>query len=132
MLGTRNRRQPVEVEYGETYWRPAHRVREGSSRMGTYPLRLRSHGERDEGNDMYGQPASDPNYQAFMAEAPRLEADYAGYLVAYADGNRVAIGRTSQELLENLPTQYRTRALFIKDLPDRTVTFHRPFRIREN
>ncbi len=132
MLGIRNRRQPVEVEYGKTYWRPAHRVRAGSSRIGTHPLRLRSQGERGQRNDLCGQPASDANYQAFLAEAPRLEAEYAGYLVAYADGSRVAIGRTSQELLENLPTQYRRRALFIKDLPDRTVKFHRPFLIHEN
>lgn len=98
----------------------------------TFKIALHGGAQNKEAIEIHQQLATDPNYRAFIAEAAKLEAKYPGYMVAYADGARVAMGRSPQDLLENLPPEYRTRVLFIKDLPDRTVRFHRPFLIHEN
>jgi HSP20 family protein len=72
----------------------------------------------------------DQNYQAYLQEKPELEQTLAGYIVAYADGRRIAEGRDAQELTENIPAEYRQRSLFIKDVPAHPVRFRRPFFVR--
>src|ERR1051325_81047 len=74
--------------------------------------------------------AVDQNYQAYLQEKAELEQTLAGYIVAYADGRRIAEGRDAQELTENIPTEYRQRSLFIKDVPAHPVRFRRPFFVR--
>ncbi len=73
----------------------------------------------------------DLNYRAFLRDAPMLEREYPGHIVAYADGNRVALGRDTEELVQNLPIEHKDQPLFVKDLPDTVVEFRRPLRVVE-
>jgi HSP20 family molecular chaperone IbpA len=77
-----------------------------------------------------GERVVDENYQAYLQEKPELEQNLAGYIVAYADGRRIAEGRDAQELTEKIPSEYRHRSLFIKDVPASPVRFRRPFFVR--
>lgn len=77
---------------------------------------------------------NDPNYQAFLKEVVELEANYPGYLIAYADGNGIAIGKDAEELAERIPAEYKKRMLFIadvpkKDAPEKVFEFRRPLQI---
>lgn len=72
----------------------------------------------------------DRNFEAYLREKPELEANLAGHVVAYYDGKRIAEGKDAEDLLENIPEQYRRQSLFIKDVPSRPVIFRRPFFMR--
>jgi len=71
----------------------------------------------------------DPNYEAYLREAPELEAKYRGYMVAYTGGARVAAGKNAKELASNIPAQYRGRSIFIQDVPPKPVRFRRRLRV---
>jgi HSP20 family protein len=77
--------------------------------------------------DRNSETELDRNYEAYLREKPQLEARFAGHVVAYLDGKRIAEGKDAQDLLQNIPEQYRRRSLFIKDVPSRPVIFRRPF-----
>ena len=71
----------------------------------------------------------DPNYEAFLRDTPLLVREYPGCLVAYSDGARIALGKNAKDLMESIPSEYQSRSLFIKEVPENTVKFRRPLRV---
>jgi hypothetical protein len=68
----------------------------------------------------------DINYQAFLRDEESLKREFAGYMVAYADGKKVSIGRNVDELLAGLEPNYTNCPLFIKTISSKSVKFRRP------
>lgn len=73
----------------------------------------------------------DPNYAAFLADAGELQQKFAGQIVAYVDGKRIAEGRDAQELAGNIPEALRHREMLITDVSPRSIRFRRPARVRK-
>lgn len=69
----------------------------------------------------------DENYTAYLKDLPNLRKTMPGSLVAYFQGRRVADGKDAKELSDNIPSDYREEALFIKAVISPQVKFRRPF-----
>ena len=72
---------------------------------------------------------NDPNHIAYLRDSDELESAYPGCIVAYMDGSRVAVAINVKELLQSIPQEYRSKSLFIKEIPDKIIEFRSPFTI---
>jgi hypothetical protein len=75
------------------------------------------------------QREADPNYLAYLRDAPELAQAPPGSLVAYCDGHRVAIGEDADDLLAKIPPPFATRSLLIKEVHASTPRLDRPRRV---
>jgi hypothetical protein len=76
--------------------------------------------------DRLGAEFPDLNYQAYLQESRELETTLRGYMVAYADGQRIAQGKDGRDLARNIPEQYRHRPLLIRTISAKRVRFRHP------
>ena len=68
----------------------------------------------------------DPNLRAFEREKNALIDKYPKCLAAYCNGQRIAIGRSAEELAESIPIEFRAYSLFIKEIAERPIRLRRP------
>jgi hypothetical protein len=74
---------------------------------------------------------SDQNYRAFLRDVGSLVATHGKCVVAYSNGERVALGKDRPEVLSILSQQKPKGEILIQEVPERVIKFRRPFRVRK-
>lgn len=72
---------------------------------------------------------SDPNYEAFLRDAKRLENEYGSCIVAYANGGLIAVAHDIKELEEKIPDKYWDAPILIQDIPERVLKMRKRLRV---
>jgi len=65
--------------------------------------------------------AKDPNYEAYLRDAKSIHKKHGKCVVAYSEGQLVAVAKTIAELESRIPEEYWSRRILIKDVPEKTV-----------
>jgi hypothetical protein len=75
----------------------------------------------------------DKNYSAYLRESTMLKRQAEGKLiVAYANGKRIAEGKSRDEVLSNIPSAYRGHSILLQEVPGRVIKVRRPLRVRRS
>lgn len=73
----------------------------------------------------------DENYSAYLRESTMLKKQAKGTLIAaYVDGKRIAVGKSRDEVLSNIPSTYRGRSILLQEVPSKVIRLRRPIRVR--